>query len=53
MERVHSQGVAQDSNTRPNRLFTADSNIILYRAGVLKPATLQEMIAKIITIVST
>jgi mRNA interferase MazF len=33
--------------------FTADSNIILYRAGVLPPAKLQEVIAKIITIVST
>ena len=45
--------LAHDSNMRPNRLFTADSNIILYRAGVLKPAKLQEVIAKIMTIVST
>ena len=45
--------LAHDSNIRPNRLFTADSNIILYRAGILKPAKLQEVIAKIITIVST
>ena len=26
----------QPSNVRPNRLFTADSNIILYRVGGLK-----------------
>jgi mRNA interferase MazF len=39
--------LTHDSNMRPNRLFTADSNIILYRAGVLKPAKLQEVIAKI------
>jgi mRNA interferase MazF len=45
--------LAHDSNIRPNRLFTADSNIILYRAGVLKPEKLQEVIAKIITIIST
>jgi mRNA interferase MazF len=45
--------LAHDSNIRPNRLFTADSNIILYRAGVLTPAKLQEVIAKIITIVRT
>ena len=25
----------RNSNVRPNRLFTADSNIILYKAGVL------------------
>ncbi len=25
------------SNIRPNRLFTADGNIILYRAGKLQP----------------
>jgi len=44
--------LTHDSNIRPNRLFTADSNIILYRAGVLKPAKLQEVIAKIIAIIS-
>lgn len=45
--------LSHDSNIRPNRLFTADSNIILYRAGVLQPAKLQEVIAKIIMIVNT
>jgi mRNA interferase MazF len=45
--------LTHDSNIRPNRLFTADSNIILYRVGVLKPAKLQEVITKIITLVST
>ena len=28
----------QDSNVRPNRLFTADAKIILYRAGTLHAA---------------
>ncbi|GAB4396232.1 MAG: type II toxin-antitoxin system PemK/MazF family toxin [Anaerolineales bacterium] len=41
----------QDSNIRPNRLFTADSNIILYRAGELTPDKLHEIIAKIIEII--
>jgi hypothetical protein len=45
--------LTHDSNIRPNRLFTADSHIILYRAGVLKPAKLQEVIDKIIALVST
>ncbi|HEX9274033.1 MAG TPA: type II toxin-antitoxin system PemK/MazF family toxin, partial [Candidatus Binatia bacterium] len=33
-----SGGLHQNSNIRPNRIFTADSNIILYRAGVLATA---------------
>jgi len=43
----------QDSNVRPNRLFTADSNIILYRAGMLSTSKVQEVIAKIVQIIST
>ena len=42
----------QDSNIRPNRLFTAESNIILYRAGVLAPEKIKEVVAKIVEIVS-
>ena len=42
----------QDSNVRPNRLFTADSKIILYRAGTLKSEKMNEVTAKIIQIVS-
>ena len=30
-----SGGLKKPSNVRPNRLFTADSNLILYRAGGL------------------
>jgi mRNA interferase MazF len=43
----------QDSNIRPNRLFTADSNIVLYRAGELTPSKIKEVVAKIIEIVSS
>ena len=42
----------QDSNIRPNRLFTADSKIILYRAGVLTKTKLDEVVKKITDIVS-
>lgn len=31
-----SGGLKQESNIRPNRLFTADEQLILYRAGQLK-----------------
>lgn len=41
----------QDSNIRPNRLFTADSNIILYRIGILNPEKNKEVVSKIIEII--
>ena len=43
-------GLNQTSNIRPNRLFTADREIILYKAGKLKPEKLNEAIAKIVEI---
>ncbi len=48
-----SGGLHQESNIRPNRIFTADSNIILYRAGVLSSQKVQEVIVKIIQIIGT
>jgi len=44
-------GLRQDSNIRPNRLFTADANIILYRAGALSAKRVQEVVEKIVQIV--
>ncbi len=44
-------GLKQKSNVRPNRLFTADSHIVLYRIGILKKDKLNEVIEKIIEIV--
>ena len=44
--------ITQSSNIRPNRLFTADSNIILYQAGKIKPGKLNEVVNKIIEIIS-
>jgi mRNA interferase MazF len=41
----------QSSNIRPNRLFTADTHIILYRAGSIKKAKLDQVINKVIEII--
>ena len=38
------------SNVRPNRIFTADSRIILYRAGHLKADKVQNIIESVIKI---
>ena len=40
------------SNIRPNRLFTIDSKIILYRIGTLENKKSQEVIEKILEIFS-
>lgn len=44
-------GLKQRSNIRPNRLFTADHRIILYKAGHIKDAKTREVIRKIVDIV--
>jgi len=43
----------KDSNVRPNRLFTADSRIILYRAGHLKAERVGEVVERIINILNS
>ena len=45
-----SGGLNQNSNSRPNKLFTGDRQIILYQAGQIKPEKLEEVIAQIIGI---
>ena len=47
-----SGGLRQDSNVRPNRIFTADANIILYRAGALDSKKVQEVVAKTVQIIT-
>jgi mRNA interferase MazF len=42
----------QESNVRPNRLFTADATLILRTAGKLKATKVEEVITKIIQIIS-
>ena len=41
----------QQSNIRPNRIFTADSHIVLYKVGSLKTEKLKEVIEKIVKII--
>jgi mRNA interferase MazF len=48
-----SGGLRQDSNVRPNRIFTAGSTIFLYRAGVLASDKVQQVVAKIIEIINS
>lgn len=41
----------QISNIRPNRLFTADSNIVLYRVGTLKDLAINRVIDRAVEII--
>lgn len=45
-----SGNLRQSSNIRPNRLFTADRQIILSKVGQVKSEKLDEVIAKIVEI---
>ena len=42
----------QDSNVRPNRLFTADSNIIAYEVGTLKDDKFEEVLKMLVAIIT-
>jgi mRNA interferase MazF len=46
-----SGSLNQESNIRPNRLFTADNQIILYRIGNIKKIKLDHVINKIVKII--
>jgi len=48
-----SGSLKQQSNARPNRIFTADSHIILYKVGKLNPGKIGEIIDKVVSIVSS
>ena len=47
-----SGGLKQASNIRPNRLFTADTYIILYRVGNIKKEKLNQVVQAIIEIIT-
>ncbi|MCK4905696.1 type II toxin-antitoxin system PemK/MazF family toxin [bacterium] len=47
----NTSSLKQPSNVRPNRIFTADNNIILYRIGNLKQNKTDQIIEKIIKII--
>lgn len=44
--------LSTNSNIRPNRIFTADKNIILYKVGKIKENKTKEVIQKIIEIIN-
>lgn len=48
-----SGSLRQSSNIRPNRIFTADNSIILYKIGILKKEKLTQVVDKIIEIIKT
>ena len=43
--------LTKTSNIRPNRIFTADRNIVLYKIGSLKKEKVTEVISGIIEII--
>jgi mRNA interferase MazF len=45
-------GLFLDSNIRPNRIFTADKSIILYKIGNVIEPKIKEVITKIISIIA-
>jgi mRNA interferase MazF len=47
-----SGGLSRSSRIRPNRLFTADSGILVYRAGHVSAAKLDETRERLIQILS-
>ena len=49
-EDFESGGLNQTSNVRPNRLFTADTNIVLYKVGNLKINKIHEVLKVVINL---
>jgi mRNA interferase MazF len=43
-------GLNQNSNVRPNRIFTVSQHIVAYKAGEILPSKLTEVIDKIVEI---
>ncbi len=48
-----SGSLKQDSNIRPNKLFTADKSIILYKIGRLKEKKMEDVLEKISEIIKS
>jgi mRNA interferase MazF len=46
-----SGSLRQPGNIRPNRLFTADSRLILYQAGSIKKEKLIQVIERVVEII--
>jgi mRNA interferase MazF len=45
-----SGSLKQPSNVRPNKVFTADKSIVLYKAGSIQQSKLGEVIGKIVSV---
>ena len=43
-------GLNQPSNVRPNKVFTADKRIVLYRAGRITCQTLEKIVSSVVDI---
>jgi len=52
-EDFESGSLKQTSNVRPNRIFTADQSIILYKIGRLKKRKIEEVTQAIIKILKS
>jgi mRNA interferase MazF len=53
-EKDFSEGVlVKKSNARPNKVFTADSNIILYRAARLKKRKADQIVDRLISLLNS
>jgi mRNA interferase MazF len=46
-------GLSQPSNVRPNRVFTADRSLVLYRAGRLRAETTAEVVRRLVHLLET
>jgi len=44
--------INQESNIRPNRIFTADEKIVLYKVGKIKSEKINEVIRIVIELLS-
>jgi len=51
-EDFENGGLNKSSNIRPNRIFTAEKRILLYKAGQLKKEKITQTISKIIAILN-
>ncbi|MEN4007083.1 MAG: hypothetical protein PQ964_06995 [Methanobacteriaceae archaeon] len=50
IEDFKTGALRQKSNVRPNRIFTADCHIVLYRLAHLKPDKINDVIERIVDI---
>ena len=46
-----SGGLNKKSNVRPNRIFTADNSIVLYKVGMISETKLKSIVDKVIEII--